>query len=189
MKLPPARTADIIVQEAGIELLVYDLTIHRAYHLNKTSKIIYHYCDGKTSFDELKSRHNFTDDLIFLALEQLEKENLLLTGHFGPRLKKHVSRRTVTAQIGLSLAALPVITSLVAPTAAVAQSVRAACGNGLLDQGEECDDGNLNNIDGCTNSCRTNVCGNGRVDANEQCDDGGVSSGDGCSATCQIEIR
>ncbi len=28
------------------------------------------------------------------------------------------------------------------------------CGNGILDEGEECDDGNLNNFDGCSKTCR-----------------------------------
>ncbi len=41
--------------------------------------------------------------------------------------------------------------------------VLAVCGDGVLDPGEECDDGNLINNDFCSNNCTLNVCGNGRV--------------------------
>jgi cysteine-rich repeat protein len=34
-----------------------------------------------------------------------------------------------------------------------AESVRPLCGNGYLETGEECDDGNLDDVDGCTSAC------------------------------------
>lgn len=44
------------------------------------------------------------------------------------------------------------------------------CGNGTVDQGEECDDGNGKNGDGCSSACqRENTCGNGTVDSGETC--------------------
>ena len=67
---------------------------------------------------------------------------------------------------------------------------RQVCGNGLLDPGEVCDDGNAVSGDGCNATCTSEeYCGNGVTDvpAGEQCDDGNVISGDGCSATCQSE--
>jgi cysteine-rich repeat protein len=64
----------------------------------------------------------------------------------------------------------------------------AVCGNGVLEGGEQCDDGNNNNFDGCSEHCTIEICGNGVIDASEQCDDGNTSSGDGCSSTCQIEV-
>lgn len=79
----------------------------------------------------------------------------------------------------------------------------AVCGNGQPEYGEECDDGNTNNGDGCStnctieenftcsgapSTCHTTVgCGNGVLDANEVCDDQNSNNGDGCSAACQIE--
>ena len=51
------------------------------------------------------------------------------------------------------------------------------CGNGVVDVGEECDDGNTNGQDGCTNHCT--VCGNGTRRAPEECDDGNRTNGDG----------
>lgn len=37
----------------------------------------------------------------------------------------------------------------------------SACGNGKRELNEQCDDGNTNNLDGCTNTCRLPLCGNG----------------------------
>jgi len=64
------------------------------------------------------------------------------------------------------------------------------CGNGVIDPGEQCDDGNTVSGDGCSSTCTTEGsarCGDGILDAGEQCDDGNTVSGDGCSSTCQIE--
>ncbi|HWO11758.1 MAG TPA: DUF4215 domain-containing protein, partial [Polyangiaceae bacterium] len=92
------------------------------------------------------------------------------------------------------------------------------CGNGVEEPGEECDDGNTLEADGCSGGCELEVCGNGRLDpgelceppgtpfcdarcyprvercgdrlvaADEQCDDGNTLDGDGCSARCDLEI-
>jgi uncharacterized delta-60 repeat protein len=61
------------------------------------------------------------------------------------------------------------------------------CGDGWLDAGEQCDDGNAIDGDGCDSNCTPTGCGNGIVTAGEQCDDGASVGGDGCSATCQLE--
>lgn len=67
------------------------------------------------------------------------------------------------------------------------------CGNGVVEEGEECDDGNQDDLDGCLTSCKKASCGDGFVrsggsDAeSEQCDDGNLDSGDGCSSSCQRE--
>ncbi len=66
-----------------------------------------------------------------------------------------------------------------------------ACGNGVLDDGEECDDGNTTDGDGCAAGCAleyTPGCGNGVLDAGEECDDGNNADGDGCSAGCLDEV-
>ncbi|HZF50090.1 MAG TPA: DUF4215 domain-containing protein, partial [Polyangiaceae bacterium] len=62
------------------------------------------------------------------------------------------------------------------------------CGNGVVDSaaGEVCDDGNLDDGDGCSADCRS-ACGNGVVEAklDEVCDDGNLKDGDACSADCK----
>ncbi|MDI1451161.1 proprotein convertase P-domain-containing protein [Polyangium sp. 6x1] len=63
------------------------------------------------------------------------------------------------------------------------------CGNGVVDPGEECDDGNANPTDACSNTCTVyDGCGDGNLDAGEVCDDNNVTALDGCSTTCQVEL-
>ncbi len=64
------------------------------------------------------------------------------------------------------------------------------CGNGFIEEGEDCDDGNMSALDGCSADCKTEpagTCGNNVIESKEQCDDGGTGNGDGCSSTCLIE--
>ena len=64
------------------------------------------------------------------------------------------------------------------------------CGDGILDDGEVCDDGDLNS-DQVKDVCRTNCtwfrCGDAVLDTDESCDDGGLLGGDGCSGFCIVE--
>ncbi len=63
------------------------------------------------------------------------------------------------------------------------------CGNGRLEAGEICDDGNNFPGDGCDPTCSSDEsCGNGFLDRGEQCDDGNLISGDGCDRTCANEV-
>jgi cysteine-rich repeat protein len=51
-----------------------------------------------------------------------------------------------------------------------------SCGDGLLDDGEECDDGNNMDEDGCSADCIIEIlaeCGNGILEQGEECDPGG----------------
>lgn len=55
------------------------------------------------------------------------------------------------------------------------------CGDGVVDSGEECDDGNRYDNDTCTNSCKRNTCGDGVLNAGvEECDYGG-RNGSACT--------
>jgi cysteine-rich repeat protein len=68
--------------------------------------------------------------------------------------------------------------------------VLATCGNGVVEAGESCDDGNNDSGDVCAADCITPpTCGNGVIDFAEDCDDGNHVSGDGCQATCRFPIR
>ncbi|MCC7382497.1 MAG: DUF4215 domain-containing protein [Deltaproteobacteria bacterium] len=66
----------------------------------------------------------------------------------------------------------------------------AVCGNGVLDSGEQCDDGNTLAGDGCEPTCVPSaaaICGDGVVQAGEQCDDGNGNAGDGCKPDCTAD--
>jgi hypothetical protein len=121
--LPLARHRDVVVQEFDKEILVYDLNTHKIHSLNQTSAIVYRHCDGRTTFEELKRKNKFSDDLIHLAIDQLREVNLIETDNRFASPFSGMSRREAIRRVGLaSMIALPFITSLVAPTAAMAQS-------------------------------------------------------------------
>ena len=60
------------------------------------------------------------------------------------------------------------------------------CPNGSPDPGEECDDGNQNDADGCTTACR--ICGNREITVPETCDDGNLDDEDFCPSDCRVEF-
>ncbi len=68
------------------------------------------------------------------------------------------------------------------------------CGNGTIDaaEGEECDDGNVENNDGCSNACLEEYCGDAIVnydsyfDEIDECDDG-IDNEDGQPNTCKTD--
>jgi len=67
--------------------------------------------------------------------------------------------------------------------------VQPLCGNGTVNAGEECDDGNVANGDGCAADCTLEpACGDGTIDEGEECDDDNTVNGDGCSAECTNEV-
>src|SRR2546422_10958723 len=63
------------------------------------------------------------------------------------------------------------------------------CGDGrrCLIEGEQCDDANRVNGDGCDASCQFEHCGNGIVDPGEECDDGNATPCDGCTG-CRVDF-
>ena len=82
-------------------------------------------------------------------------------------------------------------------------SAAAVCGNNDVEIGEDCDDNNTTNGDGCSSTCTVEsgytctgdpstctldpVCGNNDVETGEDCDDNNTTNGDGCSSTCTVE--
>jgi hypothetical protein len=67
------------------------------------------------------------------------------------------------------------------------------CGNGVVESGEECDNGEDNDArlpDACRPvTCEVASCGDGVTDSGEQCDDGAANGADAaCSLTCAINL-
>jgi cysteine-rich repeat protein len=57
------------------------------------------------------------------------------------------------------------------------------CGDGIVDSGEDCDDGNASNNDACTNACRPNTCGDSfYYPGVEECDLGADNGRRTCTA-------
>jgi cysteine-rich repeat protein len=69
---------------------------------------------------------------------------------------------------------------------ASASCAPVTCGDAKLQAPEECDDGNEDQTDACTNACKKATCGDGSLwKDDEACDDGNAKNDDACSATCK----
>ena len=136
---PLSRKEKIVEQEFENEILIYDLNRHKALCLNEPSAIVWQLCDGKKSVADIgriveeKLKAPVTEDFVWLALDQLKKENLLVNGKSIERRFAGLSRREVVKKIGLaSVIALPMISSIVAPSPVHAQSACTANGGTVM---------------------------------------------------------
>lgn len=146
--LPTARQDRLVVQELPDEILIYDLDRDKAHCLNPTAAFVWRQCDGRTTMAEARQRFETAfgsrvdDALIWLALDQLEKFDLLQERVMRPHGMERLSRRAVIRSLGLAaVLAAPLITSIVAP------SVQAVSSCAKI--GESCQ-GNGNC---CSNNC------------------------------------
>jgi hypothetical protein len=157
---PIARNNGLVVQEAAGETLIYDVNSNKAHCLNATAAFVWKVCDGNNSVADINNLMEkefgtpVHEDLIWLAIDQLGKDNLL--ENIVESKVSGLSRRDVIKRIGLaSVVALPVVASLVAPTSALAVSCSgtvadcAGCPNGI-----PCDV----NMDGMVGSCASGLC-------------------------------
>ena len=130
---PIARKDDLVIQEMDDEVLVYDLRTNKAICLNQTSALVWQSCDGRKNALEISQDIEkqlgsaVSEDLVWFALNQLEKEKLLNEEKEIVNKFEGLSRREVIKKIGLtSMIALPIVASLVAPSA-----IHAASCNGV----------------------------------------------------------
>lgn len=155
---PKARQTEIVVQELGDELLIYNLKTNKTFALNETAALVWRNCDGKNSIAEiagkltLELKEFVSEDMIWLALEKLKKDDLIETDKNFVLPFGNSSRREVIRRVGMaSLVALPVIASLVAPTSVYAGSCNDPDNNLSL------------NANGCAcvsnNDCASICCG------------------------------
>jgi len=133
---PIARKAELVVKISGVEILIYDLKTNKAFCLNETSAFVWNLCDGDRSISAIARKMSremkapIDEELVWLTLSQLDRENLLARDLEPIEAFTGLSRRALIKKVGLtSVVALPVVNSLVAPRATMAQS-----GIGLLGQ-------------------------------------------------------
>jgi hypothetical protein len=131
--VPKSRKENLVVQELDGEFLIYDLNKNKALCLNKTSALVWQACDGKRTIADISDavgrqlNSQVNEDIVWLALDQLSKEDLVEKQTETSDNFNGLSRREVIRKVGLaSLIALPVITSLVTPVAAAASSCNNA---------------------------------------------------------------
>lgn len=127
--LPLARR-DLIVKELQNEVLVYDEKLKKAFCLNESSAVIWKMCDGQTTLAEMTERAAqalrvpIDEAFVSFALERLKKDGLLEPGSDVPATVAGLTRAQLMERIGrvgiAAAVAIPLVTAVVAPTAAKA---------------------------------------------------------------------
>jgi len=138
-ELPRARRDKLVVREFGEEVLVYDKERHEARCLNRTAALVWKHCDGRTTVAEIGRRvavemtgaeQPLDQRMVWYALSQFDRDHLLEEKLEVPAgvlsAKGGFNRRTAIRALGLTAAvALPLVTSMIAPTSAQAATCRA----------------------------------------------------------------
>lgn len=145
--LPAARSSKLVVRELGEEVLVYDAGAHRAHCLNRAAALVWEQCDGETPVPVIAARvgerlsATIPEEVVWLALEGLAGAGLLSGGAARRASVRRVSRRSMLRRLGLAAAALPLITSIVSPTPAQAESpcTETSCPPGTFCNGGVCE--------------------------------------------------
>jgi hypothetical protein len=122
----PDPNKDVIVQDVFGEMLVYDLERNIVRRLNRTAAAIWKQCDGRKNVAEItravapQFEGQVDDQTVLFAVHRFSRAHLLAgrAPEMAPATK--ASRREWIKRIGI--AALPLVTSLVVPTAAQAAS-------------------------------------------------------------------
>ncbi len=123
--IPQARTANLVVKPVAGEVLVYDLERHRAHNLTATAAAVWRHCDGRRTVPEIAravaedTGTSGDEQLVATALAQLARARLLE----APGAWAGVSRREALRAGLATAAAVPLVTTIVAPRAAQAQSL------------------------------------------------------------------
>jgi coenzyme PQQ synthesis protein D (PqqD) len=128
-RLPRMRKQGLIIDELPDEVLIYDLDRHKAHCLNHTAGLVWKQCDGRTTprviARRLQSEFDgpFSEELVWLALRQLNKINLLEESVTLPPQLAGISRREMVRAMGIAAAvSVPLITSIMSPTAVQAST-------------------------------------------------------------------
>lgn len=168
MNYPLSRQQNIVIQETGQEILLYDLEKNKVYCLNQTSAMIWNICDGKKSIGEIVQFSGLPAEVVWLALDQLKDEKLIQNYGGSSSYFNNLSRREIIKKVGLaSLVSLPLISAIIAPKAANAASGADPCAvsPGFFPNGcvclfdPDCLSGCCKKIVGLTGTCQAKVGG------------------------------
>jgi hypothetical protein len=132
---PRARTENLVVEELDDELLIYDSERDKAHALNGVSAFVWKQSDGHRSVEDLARMveddyGDEADEVVQLALRQLWERRLILEpspDSVDTSRRDLLRKLAIGGAIGLSI---PVVKSIVAPTAAQAATCKfpgAAC--------------------------------------------------------------
>lgn len=128
---PEARQDRLVVQEMGDETVIYDEQRGHIHRLNQTAALVWRFCDGRRTAGDLALAVQeglgspVTEEMVWLALDRLEKGHLLQGRLVRPESFGQVTRRQMLRRAALAggvTLLLPVVQSMVAPTPAMALS-------------------------------------------------------------------
>jgi hypothetical protein len=149
----------LVIKELPDEVLVYDLDTDKAYCLNQTAALVWKNCDGQQTVAQLRqlmaqeTNSAVPEEMVWLALDQLDKFQLLETVPIRPACLAGMKRRELVRSIGVVAMALPLIMSIAAPTAAQGASPCQCTSPNCRPAGCPC----FNNND-CVNKCQAGIC-------------------------------
>lgn len=178
-----ARTDDLVVQELGDELLIYDRRTDVAHCLSEVAAVVWRTCEGGASSDEMVQRMTAqglagqggrvdAEELAQTAASELEEKGLLECHGSRADLisRRHALRRM--AGVGMAAVAAPLVVSAAVPKPAEAAGSPLSC----RQAGQSCNNGGTVNSgnDCCPNStshptnppglyCQTSTQPNGQV--------------------------
>jgi len=122
-KVPKARKDQLIVKEVKGEVLVYDLKSNKALCLNDTAARVWKNCDGRNNVSDIAKRLEtdlktpVDDRVVWLALDQLEKSNLMHGLVTRPNGFSRMSRRDLIRTGVVAAMAVPLVMAISAPNA------------------------------------------------------------------------
>ena len=126
---PLMRKHELVIDDLREEVLVYDLERHEAHCLNHSAALVWRACDSRLAPAEIARKltaelgAEFSEEMVLLALGQLEKIHLLDQAETVSAQFAVLSRRQLVRQMGLAAAvAAPLVISIMSPTPAQAAS-------------------------------------------------------------------
>jgi hypothetical protein len=137
---PSARREQITVQAVGDETLLYDERRHMAFCLNATASAVWRLADGARGIAVIAAAasvelgNEMGEEVVRVAVDDLQRNGLAIwddgvdSSSVANPAAHVLSRRTMLARLSIGAAALlPVVASIVAPTAAQAYSGCVDC--------------------------------------------------------------
>jgi hypothetical protein len=133
--MPHARQVGLIVRELEDETLIFDIDANKAHCLNQTAAMVWKHCDGVSPVSQVceslsrEFKTRIEEKVVWYALQQLHKGNLLeqKIEMPAPFMIAGMSRRQMVRTLGLAaIVAVPLVTSIVAPTPAQAATCKAS---------------------------------------------------------------
>jgi hypothetical protein len=123
MKPRSLKRDQLVVEELGTELMIYDQKRNQAFCLNHKAAFVWQNCDGKTTIAEIAVKLASASDepadekVVQFALQSLSQDGLLEPSTFLLMVPAGITRRDLMQKIGVRAAiSLPLVTALLVAT-------------------------------------------------------------------------